>query len=203
MSDENTVEKPVAPRMAGRPKRSQMKITTKTKPSVVAREESAPVEPVRREMRPAMREDDPRARAARRAAEILEMNGGDLNVNSDEFYIDPDNVPDGWSYEWRRHTVMGANDPSYEYELARNGWEPVPADRHREMMPGSAKTIDRKGMRLYERPKILVDRARSKELQAAQQHVAGQKKQLQNSSNEFGRVKPSLHNNYEPISIPN
>jgi len=203
MTDENMAEKPVPPRMVGRPKRPQMKIASKAKPVAVAREESAPVDPVRREMRPTMREEDPRARAARRAAEVLEMNGGNLNANTDEYYIDPDNVPDGWSYEWRRHLVMGATDPSYEYELARNGWEPVPADRHREMMPGSSPTIDRKGMRLYERPKILVDRANAADRKRAHEHVKGQKQQLANSSNDFGPIKPSLKNNFEPIPVPN
>jgi hypothetical protein len=112
-------------------------------------------------------------------------------------------VPDGWEYEWRRHTVLGQNDPSYDYELARNGWEPVPANRHRDMMPGKNETIDRKGMRLYERPKILVDRARQRELRAAQEYVASNKKSLAQTNNEFGELNTKVRNNFEPLPIPN
>ena len=55
----------------------------------------------------------------------------------DEFYIDPSDIPDGWSYEWKRRTVLGAEDPAYQVALARSGCEPVPTSRHPSYMPRS------------------------------------------------------------------
>jgi hypothetical protein len=205
MSDDLN-EKPVAPsakspRRLMPPRKTSKSLLTKTFAAPVDNENPTPSMPSA--PRPKMREDDPRARAAIRAAEVLEAAGGNLGVNSDEFYIDRARVPDGWEYEWRRHTVLGQNDPSYDYELARNGWEPVPANRHRDMMPGKNETIDRKGMRLYERPKILVDHARQRELRAAQEYVAFNKKSLAQTSNEFGELNTKVRNNFEPLPIPN
>ena len=47
-------------------------------------------------MRPAMPEEDPRARAAARAAQLRD-HVGDLDEGTDEFYIPPSMVPDGWT----------------------------------------------------------------------------------------------------------
>src|ERR1700744_5880580 len=71
--------------------------------------------------------EDPRERAARRAEEIL-AHRGNMDEGDDEFFIDQRAIPDGWSYEWKRHTILGAEDPSYQVHLARGGWEPVPAE---------------------------------------------------------------------------
>lgn len=60
----------------------------------------------RKTMRPEMRPEDARARAEARAAEIR-GNRGNMDDGIDEFYVDSKNIPDGWSYEWKRHTLLG------------------------------------------------------------------------------------------------
>ena len=82
----------------------------------------------REDMREPVREDDPLTRAAKRVAE-LRGHLGTLDEGQDEFFVDPEMVPDGWSYEWKRHLLLGAEDPSYNVSLAREGWEPVPVNR--------------------------------------------------------------------------
>lgn len=146
--------------------------------------------PQREPMRPAMRADDPRARAAARAAAVR-SNIGDMDEGTDEFTAP--RAPDGWVYEWKTRTVMGAENPAYQVSLARKGWEPVPADRHPEMMPVGFKetNIERKGMVLCERPKELSDEARDIERRRAQNQVRAKEQQLRDAPDgQFGRDHP-------------
>jgi hypothetical protein len=160
-------------------------------------------------MREALREEDPRARAARRAAEIR-GNIGSLDEGSDDFYIDQNSVPDGWSYEWKRKTVLGQEDPAYQVQLARTGWEPVPAARHPAYMPdnGNYTTIERKGMVLMERPKELTDEAKMVELKKARNQVRQKEQQLNSAPDgQFGRNNKDaplvkVAKSYEAMPIP-
>jgi hypothetical protein len=165
--------------------------------------------PVRAPVRPSPREDDPRARAAKRAAEIR-GHLGDLDEGTDEFYIDPSCIPSGWTYEWKMRTVLNQENPSYQVHLARMGWEPVPASRHPEMMPAgfTQKTIERKGMVLMERPKEITDEARSIEMRRARQQVKAKEEQLaaagpgqfERSNKDASLVK--VKKSYEPMPVP-
>jgi hypothetical protein len=123
-------------------------------------------------------EEDSRTRAARRAAELME-HIGELD-GQDEFAIDPRVIPDGWSYEWKRHTILNKEDPSYQVSLARTGWEPVPAYRHPEMMPEkhTGETIERKGMILMERPLQITNAVKQAELRKAKVQVRDKETQL-------------------------
>jgi hypothetical protein len=159
-----------------------------------------------RPMRPAMRADDPRARAAARAAAVR-ANIGDMDEGTDEF-IAPQ-APDGWVYEWKTRTVLGAENPAYQVALARKGWEPVPADRHPEMMPVGYKDaqIERKGMVLCERPRELTDEARDIELRRARNQVRAKEAQLRDAPDgQFGRdhpqARPRINKGYEPLPVP-
>jgi len=61
---------------------------------VVAEEEPEPESFTRRDLRPEVREEDPRTRAARRAAEI--RNHGNVDDDGvDEFFVDPAVIPPG------------------------------------------------------------------------------------------------------------
>ena len=86
-----------------------------------AEQEAAEQEAVDRgEIRRPVREEDPRTRAARRAQEI--MGHGSFSAGtSDQFYVDPDSIPPGWTYEWKRAETINKNDDAYEIELRRNG----------------------------------------------------------------------------------
>lgn len=169
----------------------------------------APQKPQRAAMRPEMRPEDSRARAAKRAAELLE-HGGDDQDGVDEFYIDPADIPDGWAYEWKRETTLNQEDPSYQVHLARTGWEPVPTDRHPSYMPkgGAHPIIRRKGMVLMEKPMAIVEANRRKDLLAARQQVRQKEEQLGAtpdgtlSRDADPRIKPRVTKSYESIPIP-
>lgn len=164
---------------------------------------------MRPDMRPEMRGDDPRERAAKRAAEIR-GHLGSMDEGSDDFFIDPAIIPDGWSYEWKRKTIMGAEDPAYQVSLARKGWEAVPASRHPSYMPEGSKDsiIERKGMVLMERPLEVTQEAQSIELRRARAQVRHKEEQLNaapqgqferdNKGNPLAKVSKS----YEPLVIP-
>lgn len=154
-------------------------------------------------LRPAMRGEDSRARAKRRAEEI-KKNGG-LDVDSvDKFHIDRNRVPDGWEWEWKRDTTFGKEDPSYMSALLMSGWEPVPTDDMPELMPGMKEAaIRRDGMILMQRPKEISDLARERELRAARGQVrSNEAKMGMASEGEGPRIPPKVNKNYEAISIP-
>jgi hypothetical protein len=162
----------------------------------------------RADSRPDMRADDPRARAEQRAAE-LRGHLGDMDEGTDDFYIDPKDVPDGWSYEWKRHTTLGQEDPAYQVQIARRGWTAVPADRHPSYMPdnGRFKTIDRKGMVLMERPQSISDEARDIELRKARNQVRQKEAQLNSVpegqfERDDPRVRANVKKSYTPVEIP-
>jgi hypothetical protein len=165
--------------------------------------------------RPAMREqaarpevaseEDPRARAARRAAE-LRGHLGSIDDGVDKFSAPP--PPDGWQYEWKRKTVMGWEDPAYMTNLIRTGWEPVPASRHPEMMQkGYTGAIERDGQVLMERPREISDEMRRIELMKARQQVnikAGQMDPKGKGgiiSREDAQIAPKISKAYD-TSIP-
>ena len=161
-------------------------------------------------LRPAMREEDPRARAAARAAQLRD-HVGDLDEGTDEFYVPPSIVPDGWTYEWKRRTIWTQEDPAYTVQLARDGWEEVPLNRnaaHQAMMPKgwSGNTIERKGMILMERPTEISDEIRNIELRRARQQVRIKEAQLSGTpegtlTREHDRVRPSIKKSFD-MPIP-
>lgn len=200
-----------APRKRGRPKVNKFQDAAKEVAAEKAAAEvvAAPVMEMRKEMRPPMREEDPRTRAARRAAEIRN-HVGTMDDGTDEFYIPPELIPEGWTYEWKRKTVLGQEDPAHQVALARKGWEPVPASRHPSFMPDDDQysTIERKGMVLMERPAEVTEEARLIEQRRARLQVRQKEEQLNsapqgqfernNKENSLVKVKKS----YESMPIP-
>lgn len=124
-------------------------------------------------------EGDSMARARARAAELL-SNVDDLDQGEDRFYINPEAIPQGWTYEWRRHSTLGKTDPSYQVTLARSGWEPVPVSRHPEMMPvgWEGNVIEREGMILMERPAEITERMKAMDMRNARSQVRSKEMQL-------------------------
>jgi hypothetical protein len=149
-------------------------------------------------------EEDPRIRAARRTAELLD-DIDDLDDSNDDFYIDQNIIPEGWTYEWKRFKTLGATDPSYEVSLARGGWQAVPASRHKSMMPigWTGAMIERKGMILMERPTEIVKRARRKEDIRAREQVGAKEAQVRGSpagsNSPFEGRGSKLGKSYEPL----
>jgi hypothetical protein len=166
---------------------------------------------LRPNMRPeAPAAETPRERAARRTAEL---RGHDTDIGddyNDEYYIELGIIPDGWSYEWKARTILGAEDPAHQVALARKGWESVPASRHPELMPIGYKgaEITRKGMVLMERPLEITQEAQRRLLLAARTQMRDKEAQLtQAKSNEFDRTNKGdplvkINKKYEAIPIP-
>lgn len=157
----------------------------------------------RASLRPELREADPRARAAARAAQIRDDNGG-MDEGTDEFYIPKDIIPDGWTYEWKRHTIWNQEDPAYTVQIAREGWEPVPSSRHPQMMPSNwdKGTIERKGMMLMERPTEISEEVRRIEQKRARDQVRIKEAQLSGTpEGTMDRVKPTISKKFD-MPIP-
>jgi len=162
--------------------------------------------------RPSMRPekiDDPLERARVRAEQVRQNLGDNgMEDGTDRFRIDPNTIPEGWSYEWKRKTVYGQTDPAYEVELSRKGWEAVPATRHPEMMPiGKYETIERDGLILMERPRELTDEARGVELRKARAQVRSKEQQLASApegtmTRDHPNARPTIKKGYEPMAIP-
>lgn len=152
--------------------------------------------------------EDPRDRAAARIAELQSNWKSDLPPDTDlqdRFYFNPDIVPDGWSYEWKAFEVLGKQDPQYQVELAAHGWEPVPAERHPELMPAgwTGKTIDRQGQRLCERPMFFTLKAREAEDRKARQQISNKEASLAGeTAGAFDQRKPQIGRSMEAIAIP-
>lgn len=149
--------------------------------------------------------------AAERAAEIRSgFDGGNMDEGTDDFFIEQEKIPDDWTYEWKRFTVLNQEDPSYQVQLRRQGWEPVPAARHPEMMPVGSKdpTIIRKGMILMERPTAITEELRQIDKKRARDQVRVKEQQLNeapqgqferdNKGNKLASVKKS----YEAMPVP-
>jgi hypothetical protein len=206
MGDEEKPVETTAPTVRRKYQRKYPKPGTEAPPPVEAA--STPSAPPKPDMRPEMRVDS-RAEAEKRAAQILD-NNPDFGSETDKYEMDMRLVPDGWVYSWKRRTVLGQEDPSYQTQLMRAGWTPVPAARHRDMMPdrGHFEIIERDGLVLMERPHSIDERARMQERRKAMEQVRGKEAQLGNAPpGQFARTEnpaaaPKINKNYAAIPIP-
>jgi hypothetical protein len=172
---------------------------------------AAEFEPQRPELRAeGPREESSRERAARRAGEIMGHLEGALDEGEDELALDNIQIPEGWTYEWKRQTVYGKSDPAYDTRLARTGWEVVPADRHPQMMPkGHRGEISRDGLVLMERPKLITDRVKQIMYERARGAVRLKEQQLNEAPqgtfervDERGKPTARVRTTHSPVEIP-
>ena len=174
-------------------------------------EAAMPASLPRDDMREPMREEDSLTRAAKRAAE-LRGHLGTVDEGVDDFYVDPNMAPEGWTYEWKRHLLLGAEDPSYNVALARAGWEPVPVNRdakHRAMMPinWTGSYIERRGMILMERPTETVEEAKNIERRRARDQVRAKEAQLSGTpdgtlTRDHPQARPQIKKGWESLPVP-
>ena len=160
-------------------------------------------------LRGPMREEDSRTRAAQRAAELRGHLKDEISDAEDKFYVDLNAIPDGWTYEWKRHTIYGEEDPAYQVSLARSGWTAVPVSRHPDMMPHNTdhKIITRDGMILMECPTEIVDGRRRNELAKARAQVRHKEQQLAGTpdgtlTRDHAQVKPNIKKSFEAMPVP-
>jgi hypothetical protein len=157
-------------------------------------------------------DEDPRARAAARLAELEAHWNGELppDMDTSDKFLAP-TPPDGWDYQWWPFQVLGKEDPAGWTGVESGGWSAVPLARYPEMMPDGWKgnSIDRDGQRLMERPKIITDRARAREYQKARQQVGDKEAQLAGAppgtlerSKASGESLVKINRTRESIAIP-
>ncbi len=94
-------------------------------------------------------------------------------INPDMFYFPVEDIPEGSSYEWKRYSNMGEENPYYIAQMREQGLEPVLASRHPTYVPPGYKDphIIKYGMILMERPIELTQEARAEQRQLARTQV--------------------------------
>lgn len=106
-----------------------------------------------------------------------------------------DKAPEGWTYEFKRESVFGKPDTRHQIGLRENGWRPVPASRHPEMMPEGYDPdgpIRIDGQMLMERPEYLTQEAREEDHSIAMGEVDKVRaSQMGTPAGTFSRSHPS------------
>lgn len=128
----------------------------------------------RPEQRPTLRPTDDRT-----ATILAGLDGGDFGER-DKFYVDPANIPDGMSVEWKRVATVGKPDRYYEAELSRMGWEAAPADLFPGILPPGATdtVVEREGMLLMMRDSRITAKVQELEYRKATGKVRDHAKRL-------------------------
>ena len=104
----------------------------------------------------------------------------------DRFSIDQSMIPDGFTYEWRNHTVIGQTFQEDTNDDYRNGWRPVPASRHPDLAGRDTNgAIIMSGSILCERPLAFSEKARADE---RDRYRASEQRQRQ----QFGLHAPAF-----------
>ena len=111
----------------------------------------------------------------------------------DIFYIPVEEIPEGSSYEWKRYSVVGQEDPFYLAQMREQGWEPVDPRRHPNWLPPgySQPHIIKGGMILMERPIELTEEARAEQKVLARQ-------QVREAEARLGRTPGNTHQRLAP-----
>lgn len=96
------------------------------------------------------------------------------------FELPTEQIPDGSSYEWKRWSNVGAQDPFYIASMRDQGWEPVDPKRHPNWVPPGYNDpyILKGGMILMERPIELTNEAKAEAEAAARAQVAFQEQRI-------------------------
>ena len=95
------------------------------------------------------------------------------SVMDDPFYIPVEEIPEGSSYEWKRFSVNGQEDPFYLAQMRQQGWEPVDPKMHPTWVPPgySLPSIIKGGQILMERPIELTREAHAESRAMARQQI--------------------------------
>jgi hypothetical protein len=88
---------------------------------------------------------------------------GDQNI--DKYAIPPNEIPNGWGYQWIAETVLNEPQTAAMLQFKQAGWTFVPQERH----PNNP--VRQGGLALVERPQPLIDEARQDEMQQASDQV--------------------------------
>jgi hypothetical protein len=131
------------------------------------------------------------ARAAQRAPQRPVDEYPDFEIfedKGDAFYVPPDLIPDGMTYQWCRWSYMGKEDRPNIARLERNRWTPVPANRPGHEILGGESTdpdpngrkhpfegcIIKEGLLLMERPEQITAKVVARDKRVAAEQVQNQ-----------------------------
>ena len=137
-----------------------------------------PPSPMMREIaRPIMPAIPGRAVALNRKGEPVQRAAAGSGVN--RFYIPPHLPPPGWSWEWKRHTAVGQDDPFYLSSLMQVGWEHVMYESYPGVFaPENVKgPVLRDGLFLMERAEVLSLEAKMEERRRADEKIGTAQRQ--------------------------
>lgn len=146
-------------------------MVARVKPTVEDNEETAS---------PRTAAHQPRAGAERMSAHAEEHEAPRVRtrrrkstVNEDVYFVPTEEIPEGLSYEWKRWSISGLEDPFYIASMREQGWEPVPPSRHPNWVPPNYKEphIIKGGCILMDRPTELTLDARKELRQLSRQQV--------------------------------
>ena len=119
---------------------------------------------------------------------------------SNEFDFDKSKIPPHMTYVWRRQTIAGMEDKRNMVRAEMNGWTPVPASRHPELMGSRAtdsESVVVSGLMLMEQPKEYAEEAREMETFEAKNSLEEQIQRLglqarRNGARGIGRTMEPL-----------
>ncbi len=145
------------------------------------------------ELRSEIRTDSIRGKTRKR-------KGGQV---ADQFHIEASDIPEGTSYEWKTVSVFGKENPSYNAMLRDQGWDPVSASRHRNMVAeGYEGPIIRDGLMLMERPIELTREAQEEDRASAREAIEAKKMQMgETPDGHHQRQAPKIQTSYEAMPI--
>lgn len=176
ISDEPEIERTAPPR--GRPPNAAKSINMDTV------EAAAPL----RRNAPRVAREAPRETArepAREGAVMVTGRDGEVLTRrraqvGDEFFVPPNEIPKGWTYQWNTFAITGQEAVETQLQMHANGWRPVPATRHpgRWTAAGHKGAIIVKGLRLEERPIELTREAQAEDMTVARNQMRDQNEAL-------------------------
>lgn len=105
-----------------------------------------------------------------------------IRTSLNRFDVDVSKIPEGMGYEWKRRTIVGMEDTEGLINCEANGWTAVPPERHPELTgsrASNARTIERGGLVLMERPKQITEQVIDMQEFDARNAIANQMRRLQ------------------------
>lgn len=138
-----------------------------------------------------VREEISRPQPRHVARELTATEYEDLD---DRYYYDRNLQPEGMTYEWKRYSVLGKEDRQYMARMLRQGWKPVPGERHPETGGYGEEPIIIDGQILMERDTVSVEIAKNKVLRDS---IAGQKDHFKRLKLETPASALTLKKSYE------
>ena len=126
---------------------------------------------------------------------------------SNEFDVPEELIPDGFVVQWLRHSVHGQEDPDHLMHMEEvGGWTPATIDMGKlgRLVPKGTtrKTIIKKGLMLYIRPKELQEEARREDAQRARAQIGEKLASIGMTPNgSLPRDVNKFDRKFEPIPV--